>query len=94
MMIEEFEDLVGYEPHAELDDRLGNKKTPLSIAFVFLIILVLNFQNTGLITVASNGTGGAVSLLMMVLHCRKALQFPAVIYKYNNYYFYNHYQHG
>ena len=57
MMIEEFEDLVGYEPHSELDDQ-GNKKTPLSMASRFLNnIGSQNFQNTGLITNTGNNGG-------------------------------------
>ena len=45
VMIEEFEDLVAYEPHAELDDS-NNKKTKLNIASRFL-------DNTGSVNFAS-----------------------------------------
>ena len=45
IMIEEFEDLVAYEPHSELDDA-NNKKTPLNITSRFL-------NNTGSVSFAS-----------------------------------------
>ena len=35
IMVEEFEDLVSYEPHNELDE-VGNKKTPISLSSRFL----------------------------------------------------------
>lgn len=67
IMVEEFEDLVSYEPHAELDDA-NNKKTPLSIASRFLnnvgtsssgSITITN-QISGNVTSYDNGPGSSV----------------------------------
>ena len=46
-MIEEFDGLVAYESHSELDDQ-GNKKTPLSIASRFTnqaVALLVHLQH-------------------------------------------------
>ncbi|MCH1552663.1 MAG: baseplate wedge protein 53, partial [Balneolaceae bacterium] len=60
LFIEEFEDLVGYEPHLELDE-FNNKKTPLNIASRFLNNTgSTSYQNQG-VTTPQNGNGAAVT---------------------------------
>lgn len=60
LFIEDFEDLVGYEPHSELDE-FNNKKTPLNIASRFLNNTgSVSYQNQG-VTTPQNGGGGAVT---------------------------------
>ena len=65
-MIEEFDGLVAYESHSELDDQ-GNKKTPLSIASRFTNQVgstassssTLRTQPTGAVTSFDNGPTSA-----------------------------------